>query len=147
MSPDDARPIEHNVFLNVPFDKGYEPLFKPRGIFERLSWRTKDAYILRINDEYAEKKWDGYCTKEEAAQWLKGYSIQIDENAISGPDWHSASWLHVDELEKVKQAYENIGFYEQSWFQMRSPEQQPIPPNATAQKMISIIGTPEWYKN
>ena len=27
MSPEDAKPIEHNVFLNVPFDKGYEQLF------------------------------------------------------------------------------------------------------------------------
>lgn len=128
-------------------DRDYQPLFEPRGIFERLSWQTEGDYILHINDEAYNKGWEGYCTRQDAADWIaRGYSVKMGDDKISGPDWHSASWLYADELKRVKDAYERIKFYQASWFQYDPPEKQAIPENATAKKLPRRYGSGfEWY--
>jgi hypothetical protein len=69
-----------------------------------------------------------------------------DHTRISHPDWHSASWLTADELARVIDAYESIEFPERSWFQLVSPDKQPIPENATATKMECRFSSRfEWY--
>lgn len=125
----------------------YKPLFAPRGIFERLSFSTLNEYTLRISDEGAENGWDKCVSSAQAQKWLtEGWSIKIGSDSISSPDWHSASWLNVEELKQIKKAYQEIKFFDSAWFQYNSPSKQPIPPNGTAQEMVNpFSGTPEWY--
>ena len=89
----------------------YHPLFGPRGLPDRLSWSTEREYGLRVTESEALADAEGYCSVENASEWTKsGHSVWLDDEhtTISCPDWHSASWLTVEELEKVKEAYESI---------------------------------------
>ena len=133
-------------------DKDFTPLFQPRGLPESTSWDVKEAYCLHVSDEDWAQDADGYCTTEQAQKWTTpdGWaapSVWMDEGhtVISHPDWHSVSWLTVEELEQVAKAYETIRFPEMSWLQMGSPEMQPIPENATATKMERDSWGTEWY--
>lgn len=85
-------------------------LFKPRGIPEgRLGWETSDAYWTRVSDKYADH--DGFTSNENAERWVReGYSVaEKNEDGslirVSGPDWHSHSWLTAEELGKVLDHY------------------------------------------
>lgn len=133
----------------------FQPLFAARGLFERYSWRVQDDYVCRINDEHAAKGWEGYVTVADAHRWLKqGSSQWVDEanQMLSGPDWHSASWLTADELDQVKTVYEGLEFAPESWFQMRPPAVQAVPPGAVVRQLTSEYFFPglgehdqEWY--
>jgi hypothetical protein len=69
-----------------------------------------DDYWLRVNDDYADE--EGYTSTENADKWVKrGYSFEHPANTpdyrrISCPDWHNASWLDADELEKAISEYD-----------------------------------------
>lgn len=119
-------------------DKGFVPLFSPRGIPDKLSWETQGAYFDHVNDEYADKGWEGYVTKQSAENWVSsGYSYWANEEhtLVSNPDWHSASYLTTRELEKVIYTYEGILFPEESWFQFKPPSKQPVPDNAIVKEL------------
>ena len=129
-------------------DVQFKPLFEPKGIPERVSYTVRCEYTLHIADNKNLYNAEGFCSQDNAERWVVlGCSrwMDNDHTIVSHPDWHSASWLTVAELEQVIEAYEQIEFPERSWFQMRSPEDQPIPDGATATKMTSRIGYPEWY--
>lgn len=80
-----------------------EPLYAPRGWDEHSA--TKWEYCLYVTDK-DETDDEHACTKEQAEQWLRsGSSKRIDENWITHPDWHTASWLTADELENVINQY------------------------------------------
>lgn len=130
-------------------EKDYGPMFEPRGIPDDISWRVRSAYHLHVT-EY--KEWqddEGYCSPERAHQWVSQNISEWsnDEHTlITHPDWHSASYLYVDELEQIKVKYESIKFPESSWFQPNPPAKQPIPENATAEELEArLFGGREWY--
>lgn len=78
------------------------PLFAPRGWDKNSS--TKFEYCLYVED--GDPDGDGNCSSERAEHWVsRGDSERIDEKWVTHPDWHTASWLTADELEKVVQAY------------------------------------------
>ena len=121
-----------------PHTDNFTPLFQPRGLPKDISWNAKNAYTMYVSDDCEGK---GYCSIEDATRWVhSGRSKWIGEKRISRPDWHSASWLYEFELRHVKEVYEGLKFPEVSWFQMKSPDKQPIPENATVRK----IGL-EWF--
>jgi len=123
-------------------DREQRPLFEPKGMPDRYSYQVKRAYSLSVYDDLSGV--DRNCSIEQAEKWIKrGISIWLDDKHISDPDWHSASWLTASELEQVKAEYEQIGFYESSWTQMRSPEEQPVPENSTVKKRATRYGE-EW---
>lgn len=128
-------------------DTDFKPLFAARGLPKSISWSTEREYTCVVSDEHAAKGWERYCTTEEAHRWLDhGHSKWYNEGRkiISGPDWHHASWLTVDELEQCIRAFEAVKFPNESWFQSRPPEQQRVPEGATVQEFQSRWGK-EWY--
>lgn len=88
----------------------YETFIEPRGVPKDISWCALDGYTLHVveNDKYEEDSYyqdaEGYCKRSDAEMWVKnGYSKywNDDKLLVSGPDWHSASWLTFEEYEKI----------------------------------------------
>lgn len=84
----------------------------PRGIPDLLDWATEREYYYRIDDAEAEKYGHGYdedsrrcVTLERAQEWAKYGSKIIYEGGepyqVSGPDWHTPSWLTPDEFDEA----------------------------------------------
>lgn len=85
-------------------------LFEPKGMpAGRIGYDTSEDYWLHVapadHPEWADG--DGWVTLETAEQWVeKGYSIGETNKTgrlerVSGPDWHSHSWLTADELDRA----------------------------------------------
>lgn len=89
-------------------------LFEPKGMPEgNLGFATADDYWLSVAPE-AYPQWadnGGYTSIESAERWVKdGSSIgEIGTDGrlsrVSGPDWHTHSWLTADELAKALDHY------------------------------------------
>lgn len=88
--------------------------FDPKGMPEGgLSYRTSEDYWVHVapenHPEWADT--DGWCSLESAERWVaSGSSVgERDESGrlhrVSGPDWHSHSWLTADELESALHCY------------------------------------------
>lgn len=91
-----------------------EPVFALRGIPEgRIGYDTADGYWTRVapvaDPQYAE--WDGWTSQERAAEWVRRgfsepeYADDGTLRCVSGPNWHSPSWLTTDELAQVLGRY------------------------------------------
>ena len=84
---------------------------EPRGIPDDISWMTESKYTLLVvpGEETNE---EGCCTREEAERYL-GYGSEIWEETregseyyrITGPDWHTPSWLNLGEFQTVYDRY------------------------------------------
>jgi hypothetical protein len=94
------------LMAGVRGEEGIIPVREPRGLPEDVS----AAFLLhsgyQIDDELAAHEVDGYCSREEAEQWVRdGSSDYIGGSAVTNPDWYSVSWLNVAELEEVQHRY------------------------------------------
>lgn len=89
-------------------------MFEPRGIPENLSFNAGDDYWLSVaplsNPEWADQ--EDWVSQESAARWVKeGSSVEGYRRAdgslgqVSGPDWHSHSWMTADELQAALDRY------------------------------------------
>lgn len=89
-------------------------MFEPRGIPAGLSFNASDDYWLSVappeHPEWADG--DGWVSPENAERWVKeGSSVEGGRRAdgslmrVSGPDWHSHSWLTADELQAAIDRY------------------------------------------
>lgn len=101
---------------------GHRPVFANRGFPEgEVSHSVKGDYYLLVDD--ASKECEGYCSTENADAWVQRYSSteMFEGNGqyryVSGPDWHSASWLTCDELAQVISHYmtDVDGVYDVEW--------------------------------
>lgn len=73
---------------------GFVPISSPRGVPSDTSQEVMKEYVCVLGG-------DKYHTQETFDRWVKnGSSKRIDGNTVTGPDWHSASWFAVEELEK-----------------------------------------------
>lgn len=91
-------------------------LFDPKGMPEgELSFTTAGDYWLNVapesNPDWADG--DGWTSLENARRWVEsGYSVPDyrDETLkrVSGPDWHSHSWLTTDELAAAIEHYRTV---------------------------------------
>ncbi len=45
--------------------------------------------------------------RETAERYLKRGSKQVDKHTITDPDWHTPSWLVLEELERVRESLES----------------------------------------
>jgi hypothetical protein len=91
------------------------PLFPVRGMPEgRISYDTAGDYWLNVTDDPTYEDHEGYTIRHRAEEWVsKGYSVADMRDGrmvrVSGPDYHSHSWLTTDELAIVLQHYaENV---------------------------------------
>lgn len=92
------------------------PVADPKGVPATVAFRTQRAYSVRVEDQ-ADDEGEA-VTKETAQQWVdNGYSVWMndDHTLVSGPDWHTASWLTIEELEKVQELYASEEFPCTSW--------------------------------
>ncbi len=107
------------VLAGVRLDPGVIPgekqLFAPRGLPEKLSWEVEDENSLYVvADKEDEDVHEGCCERSNAEKWTKsGWSTWLNEDhtRITHPDWHTHSYLYVDELEKVQEQYARIPGY------------------------------------
>lgn len=76
----------------------FVPIAAPRGLPADVTDRTLADYTLAVDDE--DPYGDGKCSRENAERWVgKGYSTWVVlGKAVSGPDWHSASYFTLAEL-------------------------------------------------
>jgi hypothetical protein len=92
-------------------------LHEPKGMTAgSLGYNTADDYWLYVapasNPEWADR--EGYTSLERAEGWVaSGYSVADyggdgKLNRVSGPDWHSHSWLTTDELSDALAHYETV---------------------------------------
>lgn len=92
-------------------------LFTPKGMpFGPISYQTADDYWVNVASE-AHPEWaehDGFTSLETAERWVSsGSSIgQRDADGrltrVSGPDWHSHSWLTTAELAQAIDRYQFV---------------------------------------
>ena len=103
----------YEIFAKLAGVRGepdHETFIEPRGVPENICWGTLQGYTLHVmdDDKYNEDTYyqcsGDFCNRSSAEKWVKnGYSRYWDDNKvlITGPDWHSASWLTFEEFEKI----------------------------------------------
>ena len=88
--------------------------YEPKGFPTDASWEILSAYTLVVTEVNTDL---GYrVEKSTAEKWVaSGSSVFISKESyggtadrVSGPDWHSASWLDAGELSKIQEGYPNI---------------------------------------
>lgn len=93
-------------------------IYEPRGIPQNIGFTVKSAYHLFVID--GETDSEGMTSRENADRWVNsGISEYIEENWITNPDWHTPSWLTVEEYENVLKAREqdvDYGTPDQEWY-------------------------------
>lgn len=92
--------------------RGGPALVEPKGLPGDVAYRAESDYTLIPDDNFKDS--EGFCGKAEAQRWVaQGCSKPWKyTNRITGPDWHSPSWLGTDEFEKVISAYHDAGYPE-----------------------------------
>ena len=79
-------------------------LIEPRGMPSDIGYDVRDDYLLRVTDKFPEG--DGSVGSEKAARWVAdGSSAWWGDDYITGPDWHTPSWLSTSEYYAVVRAY------------------------------------------
>ncbi len=105
---------DYNLFTALAGVRSYgaaaTAVVAPRGAPTDMSWRTEEDYYMRIDDDWLQRHPDaeGYVTSVQAEKWLEnGASRRHPKHAhkISNPDWHSTSWLTVDECVEAQKIY------------------------------------------
>jgi len=80
-------------------------LFSPKGFPKDASWSVQSEFCLYISEDES-NDYDGHTTRSEAERWIAdGTSKRWDDHRITHPDWHTPSWLTVEEYEKCLSAY------------------------------------------
>jgi hypothetical protein len=92
--------------------------FEPKGIpdFHSLGYITRGDYSTYITDKEDDE--GRYTTLNQAIEWASGeyrssnlyYRNPTDDKPswVSGPDWHSASWLTTEEYVRAIKSYKDI---------------------------------------
>lgn len=87
-----------------------EPLYTPRGLPEDVGLSARWDNTLYVTDE--ERADYGSVTRAVADIWLANNTTTVAKTkgngvtaAVHHPDWHSHSWLNVDELAAVFRVY------------------------------------------
>lgn len=96
-------------------------MFERRGVPAGLAWRTHDAYAIMVDDKFAAEHPDyhGILTSQQADTYVsRGWAheviaLDVEGNPtaaryVSGPDWHSASWLTTPEFAEVLRRYNEL---------------------------------------
>jgi hypothetical protein len=96
------------VMAGVRNYKEYEPVSEPKGLPEDIAWQAKQGNTLYIvyKDECDD---EGYVTEETANDWIsRGYSKMVGDRRVTHPDWHTHSWLTLNELRECFKRVEKI---------------------------------------
>jgi hypothetical protein len=84
----------------------FEESFEAKGMPEDAGYYTRDDNQLYITDTGNE---EDCCTIEKAKQWESyGGKITYEKDIpkwVTHPDWHSHTWLTIEEYERVIDSY------------------------------------------
>ena len=95
-----------SLMAGVRSNPDEKPVSYPKGLPSKLSWQTERKFYLFVLEEDTDE--DGCCSSEDAERWVgQGSSWYLDEakRLVSNPDWHSETWLSIEELEEVQRRY------------------------------------------
>lgn len=83
------------------------PVVEPKGMPTVYSYEVQQDYLLWINDHGKEDEPDGTCSSADAKKWVeRGQSeYALDGKFITAPDWHTHTWLTLEELKEVRTRY------------------------------------------
>lgn len=92
-------------------DDRYGPVVEPRGYPDDAGWEANDDAYLFIDDECDDT--EGFCSLASAEQWARhGSVIEYHESGepwrVTGPDWHSHTWLTPDEMQQIFDRYNEL---------------------------------------
>ena len=92
------------ALLGGRHQEGVEPPFPLRGVPSDLTVTTSMAWLLRVTETPTDK--DRSLSRREALLEVeRGRSRFVGDHHITDADFHSASWLTVDELAQVYTVY------------------------------------------
>lgn len=84
----------------------------PNGFPEDASLLTTSDYYYAVNDEYADKCWEGYITSEQAKKIKDKFGYDEFEayrkKWIRNPDFYGASHINLEEFREVLDNYSRI---------------------------------------
>jgi len=80
---------------------------EPKGLPPNISYVVENEYTLYVCDDKDCNNETGICSRKEAENYIKYGSewwgkLKLQ---VTHPDWHSTSWLNVEELKKVQGIY------------------------------------------
>ena len=83
-------------------------MFEPKGLPKKVSYQVEDKYTLFVVEDSEYFDYETWCKRSDADKWVNsGSSKYWDKNRVTGPDWHSASWLNTKELKLAYKRYRN----------------------------------------
>jgi len=105
-------PRNYNLFGLLAGVRGGDSIFPPRGIPDDIDITCQECWFIRVNDDLVAH--DGYCSESDAKYWVSmGCSTPVYHGdtlnilKVSGPDWHTPSWLNLEEYEQVLKVLES----------------------------------------
>ena len=79
------------------------PMFPIRGIPDNMAFESRYDYYYYVVENKKDTD-ENYVTRKNAEEWVAaGLSTwkDTDHKLVSGPDWHTPSWLTYAEFKKV----------------------------------------------
>ncbi len=108
---------ESELIMREGCDSGItrgKPSFEEKGIPKDISWRIADEYTFYVVENEDDVD-DRSCTRSQADSWLASSSSEVWEHYINGnilrvtnPDWHTGSWLDIDEVKTLTKRFREI---------------------------------------
>lgn len=83
--------------------------FAPKGIPNDIDWHALSDYTLFVSDIES----DGHCNRETADRYVSYGSVYWngDKSRVTHPDWHTPSWLTLDEFKTAYERY--LGYFKE----------------------------------
>lgn len=101
-----------NYFMFGILSKGVRSMpsfsFEPKGIPENMSYSANEREYILISED-REIDGESWCSLEDAKRWERNGSKILYHNGkpwkVEHPDWHSHSWLTIEEYKKALDFY------------------------------------------
>jgi hypothetical protein len=90
----------YGIFAKIAGVRNYDdilPVTPLKGYPENAAFWTREDYWTYIGEG------DNKCTQEDAERWVASGDSRWNarSNAVSNPDWHSHTWLNLEEYKQV----------------------------------------------
>jgi hypothetical protein len=91
-----------------------------KGLPKSLSYTVRDEAYVTVCDDELPLYDDGFCTRKDAERWGGNY-VDEEKRFIHHPDWHSHSWLSLDEVKEVIRRYSLLKERNTLWLKEGDP--------------------------
>lgn len=106
--------------------QGQMPVAAKKGLPENISYRvSNDAYMVVIDDEQPHRE-RGCCSRNDAERWGSRY-VDDAKRYVHHPDWHSHTWLSLEEVNEVIRRFCNLKERKLVWLK----DYEPVPAGYT----------------